>query len=211
MTKKSDNQNYNLKSDAVETLVNADTEQTPEYSEEELHRYRSRSGIHLPEVLKIILIKAWFFGAVCYFILWGLGVYVSNMIDMMFVLGIVMGIVTDLLLNNVLRFIEKTPRANEKWIFITKKGTIGFFLNILYGFVILFSVFMLYNVINYVINLLFTGDMTAVPLGVEPFFFGIFAMGFDMLFIGMKHFVSNMILDAKYADQIRRENQEKKQ
>ena len=54
------NNNYNLKSEAVDALVNAESEDTPEYSQEELNKYRSRKGIHIPETVKILFIKAWF-------------------------------------------------------------------------------------------------------------------------------------------------------
>ena len=59
--------NYTLQSDAVETLANADNEETPDYSEEELKKYRSKKGINISEPVKILLIKAWFAGAVCFF------------------------------------------------------------------------------------------------------------------------------------------------
>ena len=190
--------NYDLKSDAVETLVNADSEETPEYSEEELNQYRSRKGIHIPETLKVVFIKAWFAGAVCYFFLWGLGTYVSSLIDMLFILGVVMGVVTDLLVNNVIRFIEPTAGANDKWLMFPKKGNASFFLNILYSFVIIFCVYMFYNVINFTITAI-TGNTDSVPLGVEPILFGVFCMAFDLLFIGIKRMFGSIIRDAKNA------------
>lgn len=188
--------NYDLKSTAVEDLVNADTEQVPEYSEEELKKYRSGKGFHIPEWLKIVLIKAWFYGAVCYFVLWGLGIYISGMIDMLFVLAVVMGVVTNLLLNNVIRFIEKTPGENDRWLLVTQKGVPGFFLDIVYGFVIMLCVFMLYNVINMCI-IAITGNSDTVPLGVEPVLFGVFCMGFDMLFVYAKQWLKKILDGAK--------------
>ncbi len=177
--------NYELKSKAVDDLVSAETGEAPEYDKEELEKYRSHKGIRLPELLKIALIKAWFAGAVCYFILWGLGIYLSSTIDMMFILGIVLGMVTDLLVNNALRFLEKTPGENERWLMVRQKGVIGFFLNIFYGFILLFCVYMLYNLINLTINAV-TGKTDTVPLGVEPVLFGTFFMAFDMLFVVIK-------------------------
>lgn len=194
--KKSGNHNFDLKSDAVDALVNADSEETPEYSQEELDKYRTRKGIHIPDTLKIVFIKAWFAGAVCYFFLWGLGSYISSMIDMLFVLGVVLGMVTDLLTNNVLRFIEKTPGGNDKWILFPKKGMMSFFLNMVYSCIIIVGVFMIYNGINYVFAVII-GDMETVFLGVEPILFGVFCMGLDMLFIGVKRLLSSVIRDAK--------------
>lgn len=177
--------NYRLKSQAVEDLVDANEGNAPEYSQEELDRYRTKRRFSLPQMLKIVLLKAWFPGAVCYFVLWGLGIYTSSMLDMLAVLGIVMGMVTDLLTNNVLRFLEKTPGENEKWLMVRRKGVVGFFLNIFYGFVVLFCVFILYNLINRAI-IAVTGKADTVPLGVEPVLFGTFCMAFDMLFVTVK-------------------------
>lgn len=188
--------NYQLKSDAVEALANADKQESPHYSSEELNRYRKKSRFHIPEPVKILFIKAWFAGAVCFFILWGLGTYVTSNLDMLFVLSVVLGMVTDLLTNNVIRFIEKTPGENDKWMLFSKKSFASFFLNILYSAVIIFCVFMLYNIINYVITSI-TGNTDSIPLGVEPVLFGVFCMGVDMLFVGIKRLISKIVSDAK--------------
>lgn len=193
---KNSEKNYNLKSDAVEELVNADTGEVPEYSEEELAKYRSGGKFHIPEPVKILFLKAWFAGAVCYFILWGLGTYIYSLIDMLFVLGVVMGMVTDLLTNNVIRFIEKVPGANDKWLMFPKKGMASFFMNIVYALVLLVCVYTLYSAINYGYSTA-TGNMDVVLLGVEPVLFGIFCMGFDMLFIGIKRTIGKILADAK--------------
>lgn len=190
--------NYHLKSDAVEELVNADTEEAPEYSKEELEKYHAKKGFHIPEPVKILFIKAWFSGAVCFFILWGLGVYLPNMLDMLFVLAIVQGMVTDLLVNNVIRFIETVPGENDRWMLFPKKGMVSFFLNILYAFVIILAVYMIYNLINYAI-ISVTGNGDTVPLGVEPVLFGVFCMAVDMLFVGIKWLFGSIIRDAKAA------------
>lgn len=194
--KKNSNHNYDLKSDAVEELVNADTGEVPEYSEEELAKYRTGGKFHIPEPVKVLFLKAWFAGAVCYFILWGLGMYIYSLIDMLFVLGVVLGMVTDLLTNNVIRFIEKTPGANDKWLLLPKKGMASFFLNIIYALVLIVCVYMLYGGINYTYSTL-TGNMDVVLLGVEPVLFGIFCMGFDVLFLWIKRTVGNILADAK--------------
>lgn len=190
--------NYELKSDAVDELVNADSGEVPEYSQEELNKYRSKSRIRIPQTVKILFIKAWFAGAVCFFFLWGLGAYVSSMIDMLFILGVVLGMATDLLANNVIRFIEKTPGENDKWLMFPHKGMMSFFLNIIYSLLIIICVYMLYNVLNYTITGI-TGNTDTVPLGVEPILFGVFCMAFDMLFVGIKQLVKQIFSDAKHA------------
>lgn len=189
--------NYNLKSDAVDTLVRADTDNVPEYSKEELKKYRSRGGIHIPNWLKMIAIKAWFAGAVCFFFVWGLGTYIAGL-DMLLVTGIALGMVTDLLTNNTLRFLEKTPGENDAWMMIPPKGVRSFVLNMIYACVVLGCVFLFYNVLNFTI-ITVTGAEDTIPVGVEPLLFGLLCMGFDMLFIGIKRLLMSIIQDAKAA------------
>ena len=193
---KNSEKNYNLKSDAVEDLLDAQKGEAPEYSEEELNRYRGSSKFHIPEAVKVLFLKAWFAGAVCYFILWGLGTYIYSLIDMMFILGIVLGMATDLLTNNVIRFIEKIPGANDKWLMFPRKSVLSFFLNIVYAMVLLVCVYNLYTGINGVYAAV-TGNTEVVLLGVEPVLFGVFCMGFDMLFILIKRTIGSIISDAK--------------
>jgi len=196
MSKQNKDKNYELKSDAVERLVNAEAGEVPQYSEEELKKYRSKSRIKLSEPVKVLLLKAWFAGAVCYFILWGLGLYIGNLIDMLFVLGVVLGMVTDLLTNNVIRFVEKTPGENDKWLMFPKKGMASFFLNMVYAIVLILCVYALYGAINRT-AVWIIGNADTVPLGVEPVMFGIFCMGFDVLFVGCKNLMKQILSDAR--------------
>lgn len=193
---KNSEKNYNLKSEAVDELVDAQSGEAPEYSEEELAKYRSGGKFKIPEAVKVLFLKAWFAGAVCYFILWGLGMYIYSLIDMLFVLGIVLGMATDLLTNNVIRFIEKTPGANDKWLMFPKKGMASFFLNIVYAIALLLCVYSLYTGINGAYAAV-TGNAEVVLLGVEPVLFGVFCMGFDMLFILIKRTIVSIFTDAK--------------
>ena len=197
MSKKKNEKNYELKSDAVDKLLKAEKGEVPEFSQEELKKYRSKGGIKLPQPVKVILLKAWFAGAVCYFILWGLGMYIYSLIDMLFIMGIVLGMVTDLLTNNVIRFIEATPGENNKWLmFPNQKGMVSFFLNLVYALVLVACVYFLYSGINLMI-LAIIGNADTVPLGVEPVLYGVFYMGFDLLFVGCKNLLKQIISDAQ--------------
>jgi len=187
---------YRLNKKAVEDLVSANEENSPPVSEEELKKYRSRSPLRLADWLKALLIKFWFNGAVCFFFLWGLGMYLPSTLDLLFVTGIAMGIVTDLLVNNIFRFYAKTPGANDRWMMFPKRRFVTFFLNILYAFAVLFLVYTLYNLINAVI-ISFTGQTDSIPLGVGPILFGLFYLGFDMLLIGMKRLFGRILSDAR--------------
>lgn len=187
---------YKLNTKSVEDLVGANAENSPKVPKEELQKYRSKAGISLPQWLKAVLLKAWFAGAACFFIFWGLGLYLTNMLDMMLVFGIALGLVTDLLVNNILRFFAATPGENDGWMMFPKKGMGAFFLNILYAFILLFCVYCLYQVINTVIVSI-SGQTDTIPLGVEPILFGLFYMGFDLLFVGIKQLVRRILADAR--------------
>ena len=189
---------YKLNTKAVDNLVSANAENSPEVPMEELQKYRSKSGLHLPGWLQAVLLKAWFAGAACFFIFWGLGLYLTNLGDMLLVFGLALGLVTDLLVNNILRFAAATPGENDGWMMFPKKGMGSFFLNILYGFFLLFCVYTLYQLINSAFVSL-TGRSDTVPLGVEPILFGLFYTGFDLVFIGLKHLAGRILSDAKLA------------
>ena len=122
---------YKLNTKAVDDLVGASKENSPEVPREELEKYRSKSRIPLPRWLKAVLLKAWFAGAACFFILWGLGLYLTNLLDMMLVFGLALGLVTDLLVNNIFRFAAQVPGENDAWMMFPKKGMAAFFFNIL--------------------------------------------------------------------------------
>lgn len=187
---------YKLNTKSVDDLVTANKENSPQVSEAELRKYRSKLGIQLPEWLKAVLIKAWFAGAVCFFVFWGLGIYIPNMLDMLLVFGAALGFVTDLLVNNIFRFYAVTPGANDRWMMFPKKNYLFLLANVLYAFVLLICVYFLYQIINGIL-VGFTGKPDSVPLGVEPILFGVFYMGFDMLFLTVKSTLKKILSDAK--------------
>ncbi len=173
---------YKLKTQAVDDLVFADESNSPPVSEEELRAYRSGPKMKVADWVKMLFIKGWFAGAVCFFFIWGLGGILGNELDILFVTGMALGLVTNLMTNPVLRFFEKTPGENARWMMVTQKGITGFFLDILYGYLILFLVYALYNAINIFASHLI-GTANGVALGVEPILFGVFCLGFDLLLI----------------------------
>lgn len=183
---------YKLHSQAVKDLATANEENSPEVSEEELRKYRSGGKIRLSETVKALLVKYWFNGSVCFFFFLGLGNYLRDLLDQLFVLGFAMGVITDILVNNVLRFIAKPEGGNDKWMMIPQKKLSSLFLNIGYAFVVLFFVYMFYNLVNTILQKLGGSILT-----VEPLLFALIYLGFDLLFIGMKKMMKNIISDAK--------------
>ena len=187
---------YKLNTKAVDDLVSATKENSPKVSKEELRKYQSGSRIKTADWVKAVLLKTWFAGMVCFFFLWGLGTYVADQLDMLVIVGLALGFATDLLVNPIFRFYAKTPGANDRWMMFPQKRYISLPLNVLYAFLLLFCVVTTYNVINGAI-LAFTKAQDTIPLGVEPILFGLFTMGWDMLFLGAKKLFKQILADAK--------------
>ncbi len=189
---------YKLNTKAVDRLVNANKIEIPNDKKlnDPAKQYRSGFLDKIPSVVKSLFVKFWFNGAVCYFIFWGLSLYLNDTLDMIFIMAIVLGMITDILVNNTLRFIETIPGENAKWMMFPKKKLWTFFANILYSFIILFCVINFYEAINISLNYLI-GTSDKIYIGVEPILFGIFYMLFDLLFIGIKRFIFTIVNDAK--------------
>ncbi len=188
---------YDLKTKAVQDLAEADESNSPEVSKEELRGYLSGPKFKIADWAKVLFIKWWFPAATCFFFFWGLGNYMADQLDLYLVTALGLGMVTDILTNNALRFFERTPGEHSRWMMFPKKGFLTFPLNILYAFVLLILVGILYSAVNIGINQI-TGQADAVTLGVEPILFGMFYLGFDSLLIGAKHLVQRIVHDAMH-------------
>lgn len=190
---------YELKTDAVDRLVNADSLPRPKITTDPGREYRSKGFIDkIPGWVKALFIKFWFNGAACFFIFWGLGMLIPNILDMLVVFGVVLGMVTDIFVNNIFRFIENYPGQNSKWMMFPKKKNWTIFANIPYAILVLFCVVYLYNFINYAIIDTIGGD---VMFGVEPVAFGLLYLAVDMFFISIRNMLVSIVSDAMSKNQ----------
>ena len=188
---------YQLKTDAVDRLVNS--ENAPAVPDEEIKQYTSKAKkkFYIPTWLKIVLVKFWFSGAICYFFLWGLGLYIQGL-DLMFALMVGLGVANDLMVNKLLRTFESTEGENDKWMMVTVRKFWSIFINVLYSGVVLYCVFQTYYVINVMLGVdPNVGSSEAESmLGVEPILFGLLYMGFDILLIKIKNTFIKIFRDA---------------
>lgn len=183
---------YRLHTEAVEELVTANKDNTPVYSREELEKYTSARGKRcVPVPLKVFLIKAWFYGAVCFFVFWGLGLYVSSRLDLCVIAAVFMGLVTDLLINTLLRFGESGRHMMVKCM-----GVTGMMLNVIYAFVLMFAIVTVYAMINAALGMIVAMTGVSLFLGVGPIGFGLIAAGADTMFIACRHMLLRMMDDA---------------
>lgn len=174
-TNDEDEQNYyDLKSDAVDRLINASEDTAPEIGADQPDPYKSGFLSHVPTWLKALFIKFWFNGAICYFILWGLSIYVSDSWAIILILGVSQGIIVDLMVNNIFRFLS-SEHEYDKWMLIPQKGFWTFFVNMFYALIVAGIVVAFYEVVGI--------------LGVEPILYGLLYLAVDMVFIGIKDLV----------------------
>ena len=106
---------YKLKTDAVDRLKDAHEGKVKKVSDKELNKYKSSKLDLIPIWVKALFIKFWFAGAICFFFYWGLSIYLSSWLDQMLVFGLGLGIVTDILTNNVLRFLSSSDKESESF------------------------------------------------------------------------------------------------
>lgn len=193
---------YDLRVDKVDELVAAlKGEDTTDYGEvsmkisdctgvegkggnKEFNPYRTDFLSRVPVFLKALFVKWWFAGMVYFFINMGLGMYISNA-DMILLDGIVLGLVVDVLVNPLFRFMETDKREyNDYMMFpFPFKAYWTFFTNILYYVAVAVLVNFVYFFIN---EFMFT-------FNGEPLSWALIALVVDMIFIGIKDFVVHLV------------------
>ena len=186
-------EHFDLKTEAVDKLVTADEDNVPEVGAEEIRQYTSSGLDKIPSWIKALFLKFWFDGAMCFFFLWGLGNVLKGW-DIVVILALATGVITDLLLNNIFRFIETTPNENDKWMMFPQKGFWTLFANIGYSAVIVTLVVLSYKLINIAIN---GPESDTITVAVEPFLYGLLYLVYDLVFIGFKNLFGKIIKDAK--------------
>lgn len=190
---------YKLNTQAVEDLASADESNSPEVTPEELERYgAARRGI-LPNWLKVCFVKFWFAGAVEFFMVTGLVLMYPAIAlpeNQILIVGIVMGMVTDLLTNNILRFMASPDGANDPWMMFAKKRFLTFFFNIIYAMLLIFIVILLYAAINAALNAIL-GGAEPFELMVEPLLFGLLYLLSDLALVGLKNLIFKLVSSRK--------------
>ena len=152
--------------------------------------YRIDRLARVPVPVKAVFIKWWFAGAVYYFI--GMGIRAldnANQFDLMLALGIVLGMVTDLLVNNIFRFMRTDKAIYDPYMMFPEKKLYTFFCNILYCTLISVIIAYIYQGINVAAERFGWVEEGFVWLSAEPVLYGLFFLAVDMAFLGIKHLV----------------------
>ena len=197
---------YDLKVDKVDELVAAlKGEDTSEYGEvtmniseivgdgkkssKEFNPYRTDFLSHIPTFIKALFIKWWFAGVVCFFVNMGLGIYVPATADLLVLDGIFLGLVVDVLVNPLFRFLETDKREYNPYMLFPfpLKAYWTFFTNVLYYIGVAIVVNFVYNFIN---DYMFS-------FAIEPLSWALMVLCVDMIFIGIKDLVVHLVKKSK--------------
>lgn len=180
---------YELKTGAVDDLINANVTNTPEVDKRELRKYRRKSIANIPEGLKYFLVKWWFAGVVCWFFMFGIGSGVDTL-DRILIMGIVTGLLWDLPVNIFIR-LKAEKKDYGRYMMFPKTGVIAGLLNALYGIVLIFLTAMTYTAVNSALQ------PAGGWLGVGPILFGAFTAGWDWILLKCKKLAGGILADAK--------------
>jgi hypothetical protein len=166
---------YELKTDAVDLLVN--TEERIERGEINLtapEKFKGSAFSKIPNWIRAIFIKFWFNGAVCFFIIWGLSEFIPHPLDLAVVTGIVLGLITDIMVNPSIRFMTD-EKGGDAWMLLPMKKFWTFPLNIVYAAAVMLVVELIYVALN-------------IP-GIEPFSFAAIYLVVDLTVVGLKDLI----------------------
>jgi len=212
---------YDLKVDKVDELVAALKDETPETAANDLTMYISdctgeddpknytRSGKKkefdpyktdflgkIPTWIKALFVKWWFAGLTCYFVMFGIQSFMNgDPLDAIVLTGIVLGLVVELFVNPIFRYMEKGDREYDPYMMFPFpfKAYWTFFTNILYYVVVMLVVYFgFYFGLNELINYV-NGTESVIAVGVEPLLFGTFCVIADMIFIGIKDLIVHLV------------------
>lgn len=208
---------YDLKIDKIDELVAALKDETPAETggnisynvaeitgddsgknrQREFDPYKVDKFSKIPAWVKALFIKFWFAGCVCYFIKFGLRI---NQLDQLVLLGAVLGLVVDVLVNPLFRYMESDRKEYNAFMMFPFpfKAIWTFFTNIIYYIIVIVCVFYCYTGLNELINII-SGTEHVTKVGVEPLLFGVFAVIIDMIFIGIKDGIVILIKKRKNA------------
>ena len=174
---------YELKTGAVDDLVNADVTNAPEVSKAELRKYR-QGRFAIPDPVKFFFVKWWFAGMVCYFMVFGLSAYSIANLDMVIITGLTYGMAMHALVNGYLRMKAETEGENDGWALFPRTGIPWLIANAVYGIVLCFLAFMTYAALG-------------LQEAVGPILFGTFVAAWDGVFILCKRLFLRILADAK--------------
>ncbi|HHX80318.1 MAG TPA: hypothetical protein GX692_04550 [Acholeplasmataceae bacterium] len=190
---------YKLKSKAVDELVEAlkqepNAEVKTDSPKPPQDPYKIDRLAKIPTFVKALFAKYWVAGAICYFGLWGLGLFLSDL-DAVLFLGLFTGVITDLFVNTAFLYFESDKKEFHKYMMlpVASKKLWTLFVNVIYGILVTIAVAQIYIQINIIAIKVKDLPKGTITLGVEPLLYGLFFLLVDMFFISIKNLIVMII------------------
>lgn len=152
----------------------------------------------VPVWIKAVFIKFWFAGAVCYFVMFGLSLYIAAD-DLFLFSGLILGLLTDFIVNPIFRMLESDDKEYNNYMMFPFPVKVywTFLTNLIYYIAVMFTVSYMYTGLNMLINVIAGTPDHTIAVGVEPLLYGAFCVIADMAFIGIKDLVVHLVKRAK--------------
>jgi hypothetical protein len=147
--------------------------------------------------VKAAFIKFWFAGAVFFFVGWGLSIQSADQLDLVLVLGLIHGLVSDILVNRILIFIETPEKPCRKYILCYSKKFFSVPVNLFLCVFFVFFVAYIYHFINLLAMSLGWAPDGFIFLGAEPIGYGLLFLLCDTLVLLMKNTFMNIVKKAR--------------
>lgn len=121
-----------------------------------------------------------------FFVGWGITISIADALDIAVLLGIASGVFTDLIVNSIIEMFER-EKGECDWLIMWRRNKLSsLFLNILHGILVSLLVAYSYQFANVAAIAAMGLDPTKIVFPVEPIFFGIIYLGYDLLIITIK-------------------------
>ena len=175
--------------------ITGEAEKGDKKRKKEFDPYKRDKLSAIPTWIKAFFIKFWFFGAVCYLVLMGLGsLFIDDegsgytliqSIEQFLLCGLIAGIFVDCLVNPIFRMMESDRKEYNYFMMFPFpfKQFWTFFANIIYYIIVMCGVGLLFNFVFSIVEF----------SGVEPLGFGLACLVVDMVFIGIKDLIVFLI------------------
>ena len=158
---------------------------------EEFNPYDVDKSSKFPFWLKTTLLKYWFFGAVYFFVGFGMGVVGETLV---LAAGIIGGVFYDLVINKIIMLWESDKKEGKHFSMVLSKKYYSMIVNTLYLVVVFFIVGTLVGVLgNFTSNVL----NWTFTIGSEPFTFALLVIIIDSICLLIKYFISKLIKKIK--------------
>ncbi len=151
------------------------------YSIDKLHK--------IPFWVKVLVLKYWFYGAINFFMLMGIGGGISGNSNWQWLAiccGLIGGAFYDLVINKIIMLWETDKHEGQYYSMIISKKYYAMLINIAYFVVLFIVVYIVQNLLGIFCHDILKWSYTP---GQEPFSFGLIVLIIDGLFLGLKNII----------------------